>query len=160
MSKAQHLLYKMGETSVPFIGYFYIIGKYVIGEKTLDYHRDAKTVHGTHFDFWAEESKGFFTDSTPELELAVYGAERGRVVYTGTLDSEDRILKSNGFNFFMTKGAKRLIPKIAKMFEIKSPYSYVYVNDEHYVVDPEDKKLVDQATVRNLSGSRFLIGKL
>lgn len=160
MTIAKHIFDKMDESVIPLTGYFYIVGEYIVGEKNLDYQGDTGITHHTHFEFWAEEASNMYFNSTPELELATYGVERGRITYTGQLSDDGRILKPNGFNFFMTIGAKKFIPMISKMFNIKHPYSYVYINDEHYKIEESDKSITDSFNHKELDSYKFLIGKL
>jgi hypothetical protein len=67
---------------------------------------------------------------------------------------------SNGMNFFMTIGAKKFIPMISKMFNIKNPYGYVCINDEHDKIEESDKSITNSFNPKELDNYRFLIGKL
>lgn len=107
-----------------------------------------------HDKLWKYVVTTVFPHLDPEnkrdLINAPYGADRGRVFWTGDLDNNELPIESSKghYSLYGTPGCKPYEDKLLKLFKLKelegTPKLKIdWVTDLHYKVIPQDKEILD-----------------
>ena len=147
------------ESSKIYTGTFYIVDDKIV--YTLDTSEEDAI---DHYQLWDLVVPKLFPhvpyDVRKELKMdAVYGAERGRVVFKGERSSTGAY-RSGTFSIYGTPGAKKHLRTLKRIFgltkiEKLDQYNLEedFESDPHYKVKPSDKRLLDE--IINSSKSQF-----
>ena len=129
----------------PSTGTFYIVGDTIAF--TLD-TSDEDSID--HYQLWNFVVDKLFPhvdyDTKQDLkDEAVYGAERGRVVFKGER-SPTGAFRSGTFSLYGTPGCKKFEQRLRQVFGLNHKSFEVSVDfssDPHYKVQPNDKRVLD-----------------
>lgn len=137
------------EASRIYTGTFYIVdGKIIYTQDTDD--NDAID----HYDLWQMVVPKIFPhadyESKQELKEAVYGADRGRVVFQGQ-KSKTGAPMDGQFSLYGTPGCEKYESKIKSLFGLNKidkleqfSLHTDYQTDRHYKVQGRDEKLINE----------------
>ena len=131
-------------------GIFYIVGE------AIAFFRDQLGKEGelSHLQFWPDVVKALFplADEETRQELAtdaIYGAERGRMVFQGKRAADGAFLEGK-FTLYGTPGCWSFECELRNIFGMHyypEPITFGvdFSSDPHYRVQPADKRLLDSA---------------
>lgn len=135
------------EAARQYTGTFYVVGDTIA--YTLDTGDEESIDHFQLWDFVVDKVLGHVDYQTrQELKQdAVYGAERGRVVFKGER-SPTGAYRSGMFSLYGTPGCKHFEARLKKLFGLDVlPKQYDlevdFKTDPHYKVQPQDKRALD-----------------
>lgn len=132
-----------------YTGTFYIVNDKIV--YTLDTDEEDAI---DHYQLWELVVPKLFPyldyESKQELKEAVYGADRGRVVFKGQ-KSQTGAFQSGLFSLYGTPGCKQHESKLKEIFGLnkidklpKFELEVDFHSDPHYKVQPRDKRLLDE----------------
>lgn len=132
-----------------YTGTFYIVNDKIV--YTLDTDEEDAI---DHYQLWELVVPKLFPyldyESKQELKEAVYGADRGRVVFKGQR-SPTGAFQSGLFSLYGTAGCKAHESKLKEIFGLNKidklqhfDLEVDFHTDPHYKIQPRDKRLLDE----------------
>jgi len=131
----------------PSTGTYYIVGKKII--YTMD--RPGEEYAMDHFELWPHVVDKLFSNLPPDLQEelkddAVFGADRGRVVFKGQTTPHGGYV-SGSFSLYGTPGSAVYEQRLLKIFGLHpAPRSFTididFKTDPHYKIQPHDAKVL------------------